>query len=68
MKIEDIKTIAIIGSGDMGHGIGEIAAMAGYKVKLYDIKQEFIDTGHGQGQRQLCQAGLQAEDDPGSHG
>lgn len=43
MKVEDIKTIAIVGSGDMGHGIGEIAALAGYKVKLYDIKQEFID-------------------------
>ena len=43
MKAADIKTIAIVGSGDMGHGIGEIAAMAGYKVKLYDIKQEFID-------------------------
>jgi enoyl-CoA hydratase/3-hydroxyacyl-CoA dehydrogenase len=47
MKIEDIKTIAIIGSGDMGHGIGEIAALAGYKVKLYDIKQEFIDRAMG---------------------
>jgi enoyl-CoA hydratase / 3-hydroxyacyl-CoA dehydrogenase len=43
MKVEDIKTIAIVGSGDMGHGIGEIAALAGYKVHLYDIKQEFID-------------------------
>ena len=47
MKIEDIKTIAIIGSGDMGHGIGEIAALAGYKVNLYDIKQEFIDRAMG---------------------
>jgi enoyl-CoA hydratase / 3-hydroxyacyl-CoA dehydrogenase len=47
MKIEDIKTIAIIGSGDMGHGIGEIAALAGYKVQLYDIKQEFIDRAMG---------------------
>jgi enoyl-CoA hydratase/3-hydroxyacyl-CoA dehydrogenase len=45
MKVEDIKKIAIIGSGDMGHGIGEVAAMAGYKVNLYDIKQEFVDKG-----------------------
>jgi enoyl-CoA hydratase/3-hydroxyacyl-CoA dehydrogenase len=43
MKVEDIKTIAIVGSGDMGHGIGEVAAMAGYKVKLCDTKQEFVD-------------------------
>ena len=47
MKVEDIKTIAIVGSGDMGHGIGEIAALAGYKVNLYDIKQEFIDRAMG---------------------
>jgi enoyl-CoA hydratase / 3-hydroxyacyl-CoA dehydrogenase len=47
MKVEDIKKITIIGSGDMGHGIGEVAAMAGYKVNLYDIKQEFVDKGLG---------------------
>lgn len=45
MKVSDIKTIAIIGAGDMGHGIGEVAAMSGYKVNLYDIKQEFVDRG-----------------------
>ena len=45
MKAEDIKTIVIVGSGDMGHGIAEVAAMAGHKVKMYDIKQEFVDKG-----------------------
>ena len=25
MKIDDIKTIAVIGAGDMGHGIAETA-------------------------------------------
>jgi enoyl-CoA hydratase/3-hydroxyacyl-CoA dehydrogenase len=45
MKVEDIKTIAVVGSGDMGHGIAEVAAMAGYKVNMYDIKQEFVDKG-----------------------
>ncbi len=45
MKVEDIRTITIIGAGDMGHGIGELAAMAGYKVNIYDIKQEFVDKG-----------------------
>jgi len=47
MKVEEVKTIAMIGAGDMGHGIGELAAMAGYKVNLYDIKQEFVDKGIG---------------------
>ncbi len=46
MKVEDIKKIAIVGAGDMGHGIAEVAAMAGYKVNLYDVKQEFVDKGY----------------------
>jgi enoyl-CoA hydratase/3-hydroxyacyl-CoA dehydrogenase len=54
MKVEDIKKIAIIGSGDMGHGIGEVAAMAGYKVNLYDIKQEFVDKGIGKVKESLA--------------
>ena len=45
MKAEDIKKIAVIGAGDMGHGIAEVCAMAGLKVNLYDIKQEFVDKG-----------------------
>jgi len=47
MKAADIKTITVVGSGDMGHGIAEVAAMAGYKVNMYDIKQEFVDKGLG---------------------
>jgi enoyl-CoA hydratase / 3-hydroxyacyl-CoA dehydrogenase len=47
MKLSDIKRIAIVGAGDMGHGIAEVAAMAGYKINLYDIKQEFVDKGLG---------------------
>lgn len=45
MKAEDIKTIAIIGAGDMGHGIAEVCALAGLKVHLYDIKEEFVARG-----------------------
>jgi len=45
MKTEDLKTIAVVGAGDMGHGIAEVALMAGYKVYLQDITQEFVDRG-----------------------
>ncbi len=45
MKIDDIKTIAVIGAGDMGHGIAETALMAGYRVFLRDVTQEFLDRG-----------------------
>jgi enoyl-CoA hydratase/3-hydroxyacyl-CoA dehydrogenase len=45
MNINDIKTVAMIGAGDMGHGIAEVALLAGYQVNLYDIKDEFVETG-----------------------
>ena len=45
MKIDDIKAISVIGAGDMGHGIAEVALIAGYKVYLRDIKREFVDHG-----------------------
>jgi enoyl-CoA hydratase/3-hydroxyacyl-CoA dehydrogenase len=45
MNIDDITTVAMIGAGDMGHGIAEVALLAGYNVNLYDIKDEFVDRG-----------------------
>jgi enoyl-CoA hydratase/3-hydroxyacyl-CoA dehydrogenase len=45
MKIEEIKKIAVMGAGDMGHGIAEVALLAGYKVAMRDIEQRFIDKG-----------------------
>ena len=41
----DIKTIGVVGAGQMGAGIAQVAAVAGYDVILSDIKQEFIDRG-----------------------
>lgn len=38
-----IKTITIIGAGMMGHGIAQVAAMAGYDVQLVDVKPEMLD-------------------------
>jgi enoyl-CoA hydratase / 3-hydroxyacyl-CoA dehydrogenase len=48
MELEDINTIAVLGAGNMGHGIAEVAALAGYDVNLRDIKEEFVQNGHGQ--------------------
>ena len=45
MKLEDIRTVAVIGAGDMGHGIAEVSLLAGYSVYLRDVKQEFLDRG-----------------------
>jgi len=43
MKIDDIKKVAIIGSGTMGNGIAQVFAQTGLEVNLIDIKQEFLD-------------------------
>ena len=45
MKVEDIKKVGVMGAGDMGHGIAEVALLAGYKVALRDIEQRFVDRG-----------------------
>jgi len=39
----EFKKIAIIGSGEMGHGIAEVFAMNGYDVSLEDISQEVLN-------------------------
>ncbi len=45
MKVEDIKKVAVMGAGDMGHGIAEVALLAGYRVSMRDIEQRFVDKG-----------------------
>jgi len=45
MKAEDVKKIAVMGAGDMGHGIAEVALLGGYKVAMRDIEQRFVDKG-----------------------
>ncbi len=42
-SIDVIKKIAVIGAGTMGHGIAEVAALAGYEVWIYDIDQKILD-------------------------
>lgn len=34
---DPIEKIGVVGAGAMGHGIAQVAAMAGYQVELFDI-------------------------------
>jgi 3-hydroxybutyryl-CoA dehydrogenase len=41
----DVKTIMVVGAGQMGSGIAQVAAQAGFRVILNDIRQEFVERG-----------------------
>lgn len=43
----DIKKVFVVGAGQMGSGIAQVCAQAGYVVKLNDLKQEFAEKGLG---------------------
>ena len=40
-----IQKVMVIGAGQMGSGIAQVCAMAGYDVYMNDLKQEFLDRG-----------------------
>jgi len=45
--IMDIKTFGVIGAGQMGNGIAQVAAMSGMNVIMNDIRDEFVERGLG---------------------
>ncbi|MCP8967970.1 3-hydroxybutyryl-CoA dehydrogenase [Ectobacillus ponti] len=42
-----VQNILVIGAGQMGSGIAQVCAAAGYSVTLQDLKQEQLDRGLG---------------------
>ena len=49
----EIKTIGVIGAGQMGGGIAQVSAAAGLKVILNDISDEFVAKGYGKIEKTL---------------
>lgn len=45
MKVEDVKTVGVLGAGTMGAGIAQVCAMAGFEVVLRDIEDRFLERG-----------------------
>lgn len=41
----EVETFGIVGAGQMGNGIAQVAAMSGTNVIMNDIKQEFVEKG-----------------------
>ena len=55
VSADDVRTIAVLGAGTMGHGIAQVAAMAGFQVVLQDIAPDLVDRGLSRIQANLDQ-------------
>lgn len=42
---DEVRTVAVLGAGTMGHGIAQVAAMAGLHVVLRDVAANLVDQG-----------------------
>ena len=40
-----IRSVGVVGSGQMGNGIAQVAACCGMQVRMVDIKHEFLERG-----------------------
>ena len=40
---QQIRRVAVIGAGTMGHGIAEVSALAGYEVVMVDVSQDILN-------------------------
>ncbi len=45
--------LAVLGAGTMGHGIAQVAALAGYDVRLTDVSDEALESAMGRVKAQL---------------
>lgn len=45
--MKNIQLIGIVGAGQMGRGIAQVAAQTGYQVILFDAFKNSLDFGHG---------------------
>jgi enoyl-CoA hydratase/3-hydroxyacyl-CoA dehydrogenase len=43
VTIDDIETVAVVGAGQMGRGIGAVAALAGYETYITDIDESQLE-------------------------
>lgn len=43
--MQNIQSIGIVGAGQMGRGIAQVAAMSGFEVKIFDVSSEGLSKG-----------------------
>jgi 3-hydroxybutyryl-CoA dehydrogenase len=65
----NIKKVMVIGAGQMGSGIAQVCAQAGFDVFLNDLKEEFVQKGMGVITKNLARSvekGRMTEEDKGA--
>lgn len=55
VSADQVRTVAVLGAGTMGHGIAQVAAMAGFEVVLRDLASDLVDQGLARIRRNLDQ-------------
>jgi 3-hydroxybutyryl-CoA dehydrogenase len=45
VELDEIRRVAVLGAGTMGHGIAQVAAQAGWEVALRDVDERFVADG-----------------------
>ena len=53
MKSDDVQRFGVVGAGQMGRGIAQLAAQSGFAVKLSDASQQLADDGKRTIEKQL---------------
>lgn len=44
-KVDEIRTVAVVGAGTMGHGIAQVCAAAGMQTRLFDTQAPMVARG-----------------------
>lgn len=45
MKLQDIRSLGVVGAGQMGNGIAQVAAQCGYQVVMVDVSTAALEKG-----------------------
>jgi 3-hydroxybutyryl-CoA dehydrogenase len=52
----EVTTVGVVGCGQMGHGITQVAAQAGYQVVVREVDEGTLEKGVGKIEKQLARA------------
>ncbi len=62
----EVQTVGVVGAGSMGHGIAQVTAQAGYRVRMVDTVEAALESGLGlieKGLARLAAKGKFSEDE-----